>query len=127
MTVPTLLIEQDPRNDMRFRITISEAIVGLTNIEGGSAMIHHMERVVHQMKRGVAQAAWNKLICEPPLVWVFEHGGRKIARSTCFRPTGRRTNHYRAGISITFKDRDKAMLFKLTWLNRPAEPLAFAA
>jgi hypothetical protein len=127
MSIPTLLIEQDPKNDERFRITISEAIIGMALIKSQNVMVHHLESATRAMKRELACKAYLKLLTEPSVQWAMKHGGRKIARSTCFKPKGFRVTHYRAGISITFHERDKAMLFKMMFLNRPAEPLAFAA
>lgn len=128
MSIATLLIEQDSRNDMRFRITVCESQLKKTTIPAVDVMIYDLQNIINKMKTGLAIQAGN-LICPLPVhAWVLAYGGRTIIKRTCYKPSGNPNADYRAGISITFKDRDKAMLFKLTWINASATaPLAFAA
>ncbi|MEG8030679.1 hypothetical protein QP179_03300 [Sphingomonas aurantiaca] len=128
MSIATLLIEKDPKSDTRFRITVCESILRKTTIPAVDVRIYDLQHIINKMKIGLAIQATNLIRPLPVHAWILAYGGRTIIKRTCYKPTGNPNADYRAGISITFKDRDKAMLFKLTWINAPATaPLAFAA
>lgn len=115
-------IEQDPKNDQRFRITLSEGMVCVFGEQETTGMIHHFERHLQRMKRHLAENACVKLKKLPARKWAEKHGGQTIFRRTTFKPAG--ATHYRAGLSITFKERDKAMLFKMMFVGTQQEAIA---
>ncbi len=115
----SVLIEQDAKNDQRFRITLPEGMVCVFREPDTTGMIHHFERRIQMLKRRLSNAACDVLKDLPARKWAQEHGGRSIWCRITFRPAG--ATHYRAGLSITFKERDKAMLFKMMFVGSVAE------
>lgn len=135
-----VLIEQHRSSDQRFRISLPEAALDTTGFFTGVALrpdsfttIEGSEHYHRILKRRMASVAAKELYNHPAFHWVQEQGGRtvvclfteksrgdnvRVVRLTQGQPVPQIINrHYRAGLSVTFKERDKAMLFKLRWMG----------
>lgn len=135
-----VIIEQDPKDDMRFRITMHEDAVDktaickgvdmptspLTSIQGALDFARVMKRVIRDR---AAELIWQTDM----FAWIREHGGSVCSCRYAAKHKGDQirtvyvqkgqpmpyiiNDHFRVGLSITFYERDKAMLFKLRWMN----------
>ncbi len=112
----TILIEQDPKCDERFRITLREDEVSSYTVATNTGFVCDHELSVRLVKRALGQEAAKKLREHPARAWALEHGGSTTFCRITYRPKGERL--YRAGLSITFNERDRAALFKLSHVGR---------
>ena len=135
-----VLIEQHRSSDQRFRISLPESALDTTGLFEGVAVrpdsftsIEGSEHFHRLLKRRIASVAADELSNHPAFKWIQEQGGRtvvclfaekskgdnvQVVRLKHGQPAPQIINrHYRAGISVTFKERDKAMLFKLRWMG----------
>ena len=142
-----ITIEQDPKCDTRFRITMHEDAVDKNSLFDGITMraiditgIHGSLEFSRRIKNAIRDRAAVMLWDTEVYRWIKEHGGRKTICHYAAQHKGDQVNvvymqkgqpaphiinnHYRVGISITFKERDKAMLFKMRWMD---QPIALAA
>jgi hypothetical protein len=142
-----MIIEQDPKCDTRFRITLPEDAIDKTDlfegvglyadyfnsIKGASDFVRITKDAI---KKRASAIIWDTEMCR----WIKDYGGRKTVCRYAAKQKGDRmrtvflkkgqpapqiiNDHFRVGLSVTFRDRDKAMLFKMQWMNAP---LALAA
>lgn len=112
----TIRIEQDPKCEERFRITLSEEEIGLSLITEDTRSIYGHEDTIRSLKSLLGYRARDMLIKHPAYLWAVEHGGNKNVNRITYRPKD--TGYYRAGLSITFYERGRAALFKLSYVGR---------
>jgi hypothetical protein len=116
MDYKTIRVEQDPKCVTRFRITLREDEVATFNVSTTAGPIREHERVLRSVKRALGNEAVRMLASHPAREWARLHGGFTKFCSITYRPTGEIM--YRAGLSITFYDRRRAALFKLSHVGR---------
>jgi len=114
--VDTIIIEQDPKCAMRFRITLSEQDLMSQDPEVVSGTIYQRQAQILEMKASLGMVASFITSFHPAYDWANEHGGRKTVRRITYRP--KVSAYHRAGLSITFKERNRAALFKLCYAGR---------
>lgn len=141
-----IIIEQDPRCDTRFRITMPESAIDTTGLFANrqvpnfAASITGALGYVDLMKDLLKERAADEIRRTDALDWIRQHRFSVRARRfavehkgdnlrTVFLQAGQATpsyvnRHWRLGLSITFKERDKAMLFKMRWMDQPVKVAA---
>lgn len=96
----------------------------------GKVLLDEVEDLHARMYRQFVNKAHDQCYDRPEVLWIFSYGGdfESEQESYVHGDDEDGTRQHRAGIQVTFKERDKAMLFKLMFMGREeAPPLAFAA
>lgn len=106
--------ERDPRNSLRFYITVPEAIVGSVQIKDVGLTIATAEKLLGMIKKEMAKRGAEHLLKISPKLRKLAPSGAYGDTKPCHikRPkAGSVPSHFRVGLQITFNDPGHAQTF----------------